>query len=269
MLIVGPVWAVEDFVIGGGFQTDADDGSSGVVLADVGLTEKTRLYGSFGKSNVPLPTGIDMHTSYGDVGVDHWFNPVGVRLLVGYWGDNSIFDSLDSRGSVYWRNDQFSLSADVEYRDFEFDIFRDDVLPGQDIRFHAKGAGLSASAKIGDSVKLRVSGKNYRYNVDLRLDANRRITDLFSVSRLGLISSLIDYRVGAGIDVDVGERIWSLDYLNWKGEVDGSITNSATLHFLTPLGSKSDIEFGLGVDDSDVYGSATFFSVFVYFYGGN
>jgi hypothetical protein len=268
IIIAGPVWAAEDFVVGGGFQSDWDDGLSGVVIADVGLTEKTRLSGSFGQSSVPLPTVFDMHTSFGDIGLDHWFDPIGIRVAAAYWGDDDIFDSIDGRGSVYWRNDKFSLSADLEYRDFEFDIFRDDVLPGQNVRFHAKGAGLSARAKIGGSVSLRVSGKNYRYNVNLRLDANQRITDLLSVSRLSLISSLVDYRVGAGIDIDVGERVWSLDYLTWKGEVDGSTTHSATLHFLTPLGSKSDIEFGLGVDESDLYGSATFFSVFLYFYGG-
>jgi hypothetical protein len=268
IIIAGPVWAVEDFVVGGGIQSDSDDGISGVILADVGLTEKTRLNGSYGKSNVPLPTRIDMNTSYGDVGLDHWFDPVGIRVFAAYWGDNDIFDSVDSGGAVYWRNDKFSLSADLEYRDFEFDIFRDDVVPGQDVRFHAKGAGLSARARIGDSVSLRLSGINYRYNVNLRLDANRRIIDLLSVSRLSLISSLIDYRVGAGIDIDAGKRTWSLDYLTWKGEVDGSTTHSATLHFLTPLGSKSDIDFGLGVDNSDLYGSATFFSVFLYFYGG-
>ncbi|MCH8248110.1 MAG: hypothetical protein IH913_00745 [Proteobacteria bacterium] len=44
-------------------------------------------------------------------------------------------------------------------------------------------------------------------------------------------------------------------------------TDSTTLRFLTPMGKKSDIEFGLGVDDSDTYGSVTLFSLFVYFYG--
>lgn len=269
ILIAGPVWAAEGFVVGGGIQSDFDEALSGALIADVGLTEQTRLSGSYGQSSVPLPTGFDMHTSYGDIGLDHWFDPIGIRVVAAYWGDKDIFDSVDGRASVYWRNEKFSLSADLEYRDFEFEIFRDDVLPGQNVRFHAKGAGLRARARIGDSVSLRVSGKNYRYNVDLRLDANQRITDLLSVSRLSLISSLVDYRVGAGIDIDVGERVWSLDYLTWKGEVDGSTTHSATVHFLTPFGSRSDIEFGLGVDESDLYGSATFLSVFVYFYGGN
>jgi hypothetical protein len=40
-----------------------------------------------------------------------------------------------------------------------------------------------------------------------------------------------------------------------------------TLRLLTPLSEKTDIEFGLGYDDSDLYGDVTFFSVYLYFYG--
>ena len=50
--------------------------------------------------------------------------------------------------------------------------------------------------------------------------------------------------------------------------MDGGETNSATLRFLNPLGKSADVEFALGFDDSDLYGSVTFFSVFLYFYGG-
>jgi hypothetical protein len=35
-----------------------------------------------------------------------------------------------------------------------------------------------------------------------------------------------------------------------------------------PLSDRSDIEFGLGYDASDLYGNVTFFSLFLYFYGG-
>lgn len=268
LFITGPAWALEDFLLGAGVESDSGDGLSGIVIANLGLTKKTRLNGSFGKSDVPLPSGRHMNTSYGDIGIDHWFDPVGIQLMAAYWGNNDIFDSVDSRASIYWRNDRTRLSADFERRAFEFDIFRGDLLPGQDFRFDATGIGLSVRTKLGDSVSMRLSAKDYDYNVDLRLDANSRITDLLSVTRLSLINSLIDYRVGAGIDIDVGKRVWSLDYGIWKGEVDGGVTHSATLRFLTPAGSKSDIEFGLGIDDSDLYGSVTFLSIFLYFYGG-
>lgn len=268
-LILSPAWAVEDYVFGGGVESDSTDGLSGAVFADIGLTDKTRLSGSFGKSTVPLPRGVDLNTSYGDIGFDHWFEPLGVQMEVAYWGDGDILDSVDWRGALYWRNDKVTLSADMEYRDFEFDIFRNDVLPGQDVRFHAKALGASANIKLSDKVSLNLGGINYEYNVNLKLDANSRIIEYLSVSRLSLINSLIDYRVGGGLGLDVGKRRWDFSYLTWKGEVDGSKTHSATVHFVTPIGGSSDIQFGLGVDDSDTYGSVTFFSVFLYFYGGS
>jgi len=69
------------------------------------------------------------------------------------------------------------------------------------------------------------------------------------------------------LGIDAGKQRWSIDVATWKGEVDGRKTNSATLRFLTPLGTKGDVEFGLGVDKSRDFETVTLFSVFFYFYG--
>lgn len=269
ILLTSPAWSLEDFILGGGVEADSADGLAAAVFADLGLTEKTRFSTTIGKSSVELPRGVDLNTAYGDIGLDHWFDPIGIRSEVAYWGDNDILDSLDWRGAIYWRNDTVSVSTNLEYRDFEFDFFRGDVLPGRNIRFHAKGAGLSARVQLNDSLSLNVMGIDYRYNVDLHIGANRDILDFMSVSRLSLINSLISYRAGAGFGLDIAEQRWDLDYRTWKGEVDGSITHSVTLHFMTPVGQRGDIQFGLGVDDSDTYGSVTFFNVQYFYYGGS
>ena len=221
-----------------------------------------------GKSSVELPRGIDLETSYGDIGLDYWFDPVGIRMEVAYWGDNDFLDSIDLRGGLYWRNDKVTVSGNLEYRDFEFDISENDVVPGRNVRFHAKGAGLSARFQLNDALSLNVMGIDYRYNVNLNRGGNRDIRDFISASRLSLINSLISYRAGAGLGLDIGEQRWDLDYRTWKAEVDGSITHSATLNLTTPIGQRGDVQFGLGVDHSDTYGSITFFTVQLFFYGG-
>ena len=266
-LLANPAWAIEGYVVGGGIESDDGDGTGIAAFTDIGLSEKTRFSLLFGKNNIDLPSGINLNTAYGDIGIDHYFEPVGLRMEVAYWGDNDIFDSIDGRGSLYWRNDKLMVSADLEYRDFEFDIFRNDLVAGQDIRFHAKGYGLSSRFRLSENVSLNLRGINYDYNVDLRVDGNRRILELLSVSRLSLINSLVSYRVSAGVGINIGDNVLSFSYANWQGEVDGSKTNSSTMRFLTPLGRSGDIEFGIGVDDSDAYGSITFFSVYLYFYG--
>jgi hypothetical protein len=268
ILLAGPAWALDGYILGGGVEADSADGLAAAVFADIGLSEKTRLSAALGKSSVELPRGVDLDTSYGDIGLDYWFDPVGIRMEVAYWGDNDFLDSIDWRGGLYWRNDKVTVSGNLEYRDFEFDIFGNDAVPGRNVRFHAKGVGLSARFQLNDALSLNVMGIDYRYNVNLNRGGNRDIMDFLSVSRLSLINSLIDYRAGGGLGLDIGEQRWDLDYRTWKAEVDGSITHSATLNLTTPIGQRGDIQFGLGVDDSDTYGSITFFTVQLFFYGG-
>jgi hypothetical protein len=254
-------------VVSAGIDGDSADGIAGSAGIDLGLTEKTWLSVGAGKSSVVLPRGGSIDTLSVFTSIDHSFDPVGIQLGLSYWGDDEILDSIDTRGSLYWRNANTMISADYEYRDFAFDIFRDSLVAGRDVEFHAQGIGLSARFTLSDSVDLNFSGISYDYNVNLGRAANRDILDFISVTRLSLINSLIDHRARVGVDIDWGEQRWSLDFATWEGAVDGSTTNSTTLKLLTPIGKKTDLELGIGVDDSDSYGSVTLFSIYLYFYG--
>jgi len=225
------------------------------------------LSGSIGVNSVELPRRQSLDTRYGDLGIDHWFEPVGVRLGFAYWGDSDILDSRDWRGSLYWRTERMTLAGDYEYRDFRFTIPASGMFPGRKFEFDANGVGLTTRFDLTDSLSLSLSGMGYDYSVNLRLDDNRDILDFLSVSRLSLINSLVDYRAFATLGLDVDERRWQFEAGTWRGAVDGGTTNSVTLRFMTPLGERNDIEFGLGVDDSEFYGTVSFFSVFLYFYG--
>lgn len=266
-LLASPAWGLEGFIVGAGVEADNDSALAATLSAELGLAKETWLSTAIAKSRVDLPRGASIDTIYADLGIDHWFQPVGIRAGIAYWGDSDILDSIDYSGSIYWRNDKVSITGRYEYRDFTFDIFRDNLLPGQDFEFHANGAGLAARFEISPGVDLSFAGMDYEYDVNLRLDANRPIVDFLSVSRLSLLNSLNDYRARVSLGVDAGDSRWSFDLARWKGEVDGRETNSATLRFLTPMGKASDIEFGLGVDRADDFGSVTIFSVFLYFYG--
>lgn len=267
-LLASPAWAVEGFIIGLGAESDTADGLSGVIAAEVGLTDQTWLSASFAKNTVDLQRDFNLDTSYADIGLDHWFKPVGVRVGVASWGDDNILDSVDVSGSLYWRNDTVSISGNYEFRDFDFDIPQTLFLPGRTINFDATGVGLTARFKVNEMFSFSLFGVDYDYSVNLNVSDNAGIVALLSSSRLSIINSLIDNSAGAGLGLDIGNQHWSLGYSQRKGAVDGTTTKSTTLSFLTPMGDVSDIEFGLGLDDSDAYGSVTFISVFLYFYGG-
>ena len=103
--------AGDGFLIGGGVESDSEDGIRGSLIGGFGFSDKTWLSAAVSKSSVELPIGRDIDTLYADLELDHWFDPVGVRVGVAYWGDSDILDSVDWRGSLYWRSERVTLSA--------------------------------------------------------------------------------------------------------------------------------------------------------------
>jgi hypothetical protein len=270
LLIAGNVFAAGDgFMLGGGLESDSDDGLSFSLLGGLGVTEKTWLSAAVAKSSVELRTGHDLDTFYGDIELDHFFDPVGVRVAVAYWGDSDILESRDWRTSLYWRGGKAMFSADYVYRDFDLTTPGTDLSPGREFAFDADGLGATLRLDLGESADLRLSGMKYDYSVPFRPVQDRDVVDLVSVSRLSLINSLVDQRASLTLGIDRGLKRWEIDLATSDGAVAGSRTNSYTVSYLVPMGDKSDIEIGLGYDDSETYGEATFLSLHVFFYGAD
>lgn len=257
-----------DFVIGAGVEGDSEDGFAISLLGDVAIADDTWLSGSVSESGVDDPARRTVDYRYADLGIDHYFDPVGVRVGVSYWGNSDLLDSFDVRGSLYSRGESTYLSIDVERRDFDIAIPPRDALPNVDIGFDANGLGLSGRIDVNENVGLRGSGMSYEYSRDFRIGDAARLTDLLTFSRLSVLTSLVDWRANVGIDVDIGLRQLGFSVSKWRGIVDRSDNVGATITFLTPLTQRTDLELSLGYDDSDLYGDVTFLSVYLYVYGG-
>lgn len=268
LLLSGNAWAAGEYVIAGGVQGDSADGIAAALLGDLAVGEATWLSAGVARSSVELPIRGELETSYADIGVDHFFDPAGVRLGLAYWGDSSVLDSTDARASLYFRAARGSVSFDYEFRDLELQIPETNFFRGRRVNFDANGFGLGARLDLSDSVDVRFKGMSYDYGINLRLDPNRDIVNLISVTRLSLLNTLVDYRVSVILGMDFGLKRLEFEAAQWEGAVEGSRTNSYSVRFLAPIGNRSDIEFGLGYDDSENYGEVTVFSVFLYFYGG-
>jgi hypothetical protein len=267
LLLAGNCWAAGDYVIAGGLQGDTADGLAVALLGDLAVGEETWLSAGLARSSVELPIRDELETWYADVGLDHFFDPAGVRLGLAYWGDNSVLDSTDARASVYFRGASASLSFDYEFRDLELELPETVFARRRQVNFDANGFGLGARLDLSEDVDIRFKGMSYDYSVNLRLDPNRDFVNLISVTRLSLLNSLVDYRASASLGIDFGLRRLELEVAQWEGAVAGSRTNSYSVRFLAPVGKRNDIEFELGYDDSENYGEVTVFSVFLYFYG--
>lgn len=268
LLLSGNAWAAGEYVIAGGVQGDSADGIAAALLGDLAVGEATWLSAGVARSSVDLPIRGELETSYADIGVDHFFDPAGVRLGLAYWGDSRVLDSTDARASLYFRAARGSVSFDYEFRDLELQIPETNFFRGRRVSFDANGFGLGARLDLSDSVDVRFKGMSYDYGINLRLDPNRDIVNLISVTRLSLLNTLVDYRVSVILGMDFGLKRLEFEAAQWEGAVEGSRTNSYSVRFLAPIGNRSDIEFGLGYDDSENYGEVTVFSVFLYFYGG-
>ena len=268
LLLSTNAWAAGEYVIAGGVQADSADGIAGVVLGDLAVGEKTWLSAGIARSSVELPVRDELETWYGDVGLDHYFDPAGVRLGLAYWGDNSVLDSTDARAALYVRGSSGSLSFDYEFRDLELELPEFDFIRRRQVNFDANGFGLGARVDLSDRVDVRFKGMSYDYSVNLRLDPNRDIVNLISVTRLSLLNTLVDYRASLSLGIDFGLRRLEFEAAQWEGAVEGSTTNSYSVRMLLPIGRRNDIEFELGFDESENYGEVTVFSVLLYFYGG-
>jgi len=261
--------AGDGFMIGGGVESDSEDGVSVSLIGGVGLGENTWLSAGVAKSSVDLSRGREVESLYADIELDHYFDPVGVRIGAAYWGDSDVLESDDLRASIYWRGKAVRLAAEYEYRDFDFIIPSLDLQSAREIMFDADGLGASARFQMSESTSLRLAGIKYDYSVPFRPVENTDAADLLTVSRLSLINTLVDHRASLTLGIDQGLKRWEFDIATWEGVINGSRTNSATLRFLTPMGARTDIEFGLGYDESELYGDVMFFSLYLYFYGGN
>ena len=268
LLLSANGWAAGEYVIAGGVQADSADGIAGILLGDLAVGKETWLSAGIARSSVELPIRDELQTWYGDVGLDHFFDPVGVRLGLAYWGNNSVLDSTDARAAVYFRGSSGSLSFDYEFRSLELELPEFDFIRRRQVNFDANGYGLGARLDLSDNVDVRFKGMSYDYSINLRLDPNRDIVNLISVTRLSLLNTLVDYRASLSLGIDFGLRRVEFEAAQWKGAVEGSTTNSYSARFLAPIGRRNDIEFELGYDDSENYGEVTFFSVLLYFYGG-
>ena len=263
----GSVFAA-GYVLGVGAAADTEDGRAISAFGDFGIGENTWLSGTFGSTETNGIAG-GFSTTFADVGIDHYFNPVGIRISGAHWGDPDILDSDDVRAALYYRDDIASFSADYERRNFDF-VFRSLLLDERrKAEFHADGWGLTSRIQFSDRITVRLSGMHYGYSRDIRIQPEIDVLRFLSASRLSLINSLIDYRITAGAEFRFGLRSIDVSAGSWKTAVDQSKVDSYTIGFLTPMSDRTDIEFRLSFDDSESFGNTTALTVYLYYFGGS
>ena len=258
----------EGFVLGVGAEADSADGRAISAFGDFGIGEKTWLSTTASSYETDTVFG-GMRTTLADIGIDHWFKPIGIRLGASYWGNSDILDSVDLATSLYYRGDNFMVSADYKKRDFDFVVLSDFPDLRRKVGFDADGWGLTGRFRLGQSVSLHLGGMQFDYSRNIRIQQDIDSLRFLSSSRLSMINSLIDHRVNAGLEFKFGLRSIDLTAGSWQTAVDGGKVNSFSLGFLTPFSDRTDLEFRFSYDDSENFGNTTALSVYLYYFGGS
>ncbi len=267
LALVPVTGSADGFILGVGAEGDSADSRAFSAFGDFSVGDKTwiSLSGTAAETE-----GIvrDNETALVGASLDYFFGPVGVRVGAGYWGNADILDSRDLEASVYLRGDAGSFSLQYEKRNFEFDL-QSDLLLGRTVTFSADAWGFSSRLALGERASFFLSGMAYDYSRNLRIQPDIDVLAFVSRSRLSMINNLIDDRFNAGLEFEFGLRSIDLTAGQWTTAIDGSRIDSYSVGFLTPLGDRFDGEFRLSYDDSEVYGQATAFSVYLYYFGGS
>ena len=266
ILLSANAYAGNGYIIGLGAEGDTSDSRAFSAFGDFGLSKKTWISVTAAKAQAE---GVfsQLDTVYADIGLDHYFNPIGIRLGAAYWGDEDILDSVDFRGSIYVRTKVISLAADYEKRNFDFLFNLEPLLQRRQVEFEAEGYGLNFRANAGERIGVFIRGMRYDYSVDLTRLQNISDLNFLSASRLSLANSLLDHRVDVGMDIKFGLKVLSLEVGSRQTAIDSGRVDSFSVGFLFPASDASDIELRVGYDDSDNFGGTTVFSFFWFFYG--
>ena len=262
----GPLSA-NPLVVGMGFEGDDAESRAYSLFVDVGLTDDTWLSASVARTDTDRQL-FDISASYADVALDHHFKPFGVRVQGAYWGDEDLLESNDVGASIYLRGSKGSISLDYLRRDFTLTVGRELLPEPIEVDFDATGLGLSASMPVNELYRVYINGMDFDYSRNIRIQPNVDVATLrfFSLSRLSIVNSLVDFRASAGIERSFGLRSLDFRFSRWRTEVDRGDINSYSMGFLTPVANAADMEFRLAYDDSENFGGAVVFSVFMYLF---
>jgi hypothetical protein len=268
LLLSGADAVAEGYIVGVGIEADSADGRAVSAFGDWGIGDSTWISATASAYEIDGVAGR-RNTHLAGMGVDHWFEPLGIRIGASYWGDKDILDSNDLTASLYFRDESFLLSVDYERRDFDFVVLADFPTLRRTAEFSADGFGISSRFPLGDNSSVQFGGIVYEYSRDIRLQPDIDVLRFLSSSRLSMINSLIDHRISAGIEFEFGLRSLDLTAGSWQTAVDGGRVESISVGFLAPMSDRTDVELRFSFDNSKNYGHTAAISVFVYYFGGS
>ena len=260
-------------VISGGVQFD-DDGSKDFLLGiDYAIADKTWVSAFAGYSDTSDDFAEETFNT-GLVGFDHQFGLFGIAASLESWGNSDTVESIDTRTQLYFQKGGFRAALTGEFRniDITVTVTTPERTFEQVNRISADAIGGSLRYS-GDKFTMYASYLNYDYADDaprLRaiivvLDAVDRLPG-HTASDLTLANSFLDDTVTAGLDIELVESVFNVEYSRYSGTLDLRDTDSISAALLFPVGDRVDLELRLGRSSTDGFESSTFGGLTFFYY---
>lgn len=273
-LALGAAAAVADeqsYALGVGVSADNGDGFSATVIGDLAFNDRASVSASYASTTADaLPE--DITTRDWSVGARYDFGPLGLEASGGQSGDPDDFDSADLTVGVFHAGEHWNLSARYLERDIDLVVrpfLRNEAIRAE-VPLKAEGWRVAARYRSEAGVSVGASLREYDYDRDLSPLSGNFIVRRLSPTTLTLSSALTDRTVGVDVEFPIGgSRALGLGYTRdtlagGLGEVD-----SVSANLLLPIGSRGDLDIGLGLSrGDDLFADDTVFvSVLYLFYG--
>lgn len=261
----------QSYALGLGVSADNGDGFSATTIADFAFNERASVSASYASTTADaLPEDITTRDWF--VGARYDFGPLGVEASGGQSGDPDDFDSTDLTVGVFHAGEHWNLSARYLERDVDLVVrpfLRNDAIEVE-VPLKAEGWRLAARYRSEDGLSVGASLREYDYDRDLSPLSGNVIVRRLSPTTLTLSSALTDRTVGIDAEFPIGgSRALGFGYTRdtlagGLGEVD-----SVTANLLLPVGSRGDLDIGVGLSrGDDLFADDTVFvSVLYLFYG--
>jgi hypothetical protein len=253
-----------------GMQADDEASNGASVALDYALAADSWLLAQAGRSRSPRERADVSAASY-MLGIDHRFGRIGTRFDIERWGDRGAVESTDYSAAVYVQSDRIRLELGYETRDIDISFTAVGPLGrefSRKVPLDAEGMKLSLGATLSDRLRLSASVQHYDYARDLSLLPRIAALNLLSTSTLTLANSFVDRIETIGLDIELGEKIFSTRFWHDRSAVDGSALSSVEAALLVPVGRRTDLELSLGRSSSDVFEGSTYAGLLVLVYGG-
>lgn len=260
-------FAGNPYVAGVSIAVDNVDGRGVAGLVDYSLADSTSITLGAGITQAD-GSPVDIKTRFWDASLSHDFGPAGVNVSLGQSGDRGEFESDNWSIGLFSTLGSWRVSTDILQRELEL-TFRSNNNPesvmNADVGANGIRAGVSYTSETGAG--WFISALRYDYDRNVTRLNQFRITRLLSPTSLTLSGNLIEHSASIGGDWPVGEQLLSMTFSRDRTAVDQMDVDSVSFGWLTPMGTRSDMEIGIGISRDDM-DTQYFVSALFLFYGG-